>query len=149
MQTGNYDVCLSFAFYYQNEQKYFEDNIYNTQNTKHSFHLGTLTKNGLKFKTIWVGCYSTELNEKIEPNEYANIVYDMIGAFLVSKYKKITKEIMDKNKAGMDYELIKKYKYPASFDDQKYVLDDEAEGSFIIKDELINVKEEYKKYYKE
>jgi hypothetical protein len=149
MQTGNYTICLSFAFYYKNEQKYFDDNIYNTENTKYDFQEGTSTENGIKYKDIWIGCYSIDLNEKIKPIEYAHIVYDMIGSFLVNKYKKITKGIMDKNKTGIDYKLIESYKYPALFEEQKYVLDDEAEGTFIIKNETIDVSKEYKKHYKE
>jgi uncharacterized membrane protein len=147
MQTGNYSICFSFHSYFKS-LKFFEDNIYNTENTKYSFHLYTNTVNKVKYKVIFLGCCSNEWNENIKPKEYANAVYDMVGSFLVKKYKKITKEIMDKNKIGMDYKTIEKYKYPALFIDQKY-LNDEKEGSFVINNEEINIKEKYIKYYKE
>jgi hypothetical protein len=73
----------------------------------------------------------------------------MIGAFLVKKYKEITKEVMDKNKNGMDYENIEKYKYPALFKNQKYVFDDEEDGILYMYDDAIKIKEEYIKYYGE
>jgi transposase-like protein len=56
----------------------------------------------------------------------------MIGVFLVNKYKKITKKIMDKNKNKMDYQVIGNYKYSALFEDQKYIFDDEAAMKLIF-----------------
>ena len=123
MKNGNYRICFSFQFYNQENHKYHKDTIFCTENTKYSFHLFTLTENGIKYKEIMIFCYSTELTEKITPKEYANIVYDMMGAFLTSKYKKITEETMDKNRKGMDYNLIESFKFPASFENQKYFLD--------------------------
>jgi hypothetical protein len=152
MQNENYDICLSFAFYDKNHFKYFDDIPFDTDNTKYSVSkISNRTANGIKYKEILICCYSTELTENIEPKEYANIVYDMIGAFLVSKYTKTTKEIMDENKTGMDYEFIEKYKFPALFEDQKYLLDEEKEASYLNGETLVQVdiKREYKKYYKE
>jgi hypothetical protein len=149
MQTEDYNICLSFAFYYKDEQKYFDDNPYNTENTKYSFKLANVTENSVKNKIVQLFCVSTGINEKINPKDYANIVYDMIGAFLVKKYIKITKEVMDKNKTGMDYEIIEKYKYPALFKNQKYVFDEEEDGILYMDDDAIKIKEEYIKYYGE
>jgi hypothetical protein len=89
-------------------------------------------------KYVYLFCHSTELNEDLKPKEYANIVYDMIGAYLIKYYKRITKEIMDKNIIGIDFTQIEKYKYPAAFKDQKY------NGDGFKRDE-----EEYIKYYGE
>jgi hypothetical protein len=136
MKTGNYGICFSFQFYNEGTLKYHKDTIFCTESTKYDFHLYTSTENGIKYKEIMLLCHSTELTEKIAPKEYANIVYDMIGAFLTSKYKKITREKMDKNREGMDYSLIENFKFPAPFENQKYLLDDK-----------INIKEKYIKYY--
>ena len=148
MQAGNYRICFSFGFYYK-EFTFFKDNIYNMENTKYDFRLMTNTENKIKYNDLWLDCTSKELTENIKPKEYAHIVYDMVGSYLVNKYKKITKEIMDKNKTGLDYKVIEKYKHPALFIDQKYIYDDAKEGSFVINNEKINSKEEYIKYYKE
>jgi hypothetical protein len=79
----------------------------------------------------------------------------MIGTALITKYKKITKEIMDKNKTGMDYDLIEGFEYPALFKYQKYFLDD-AENviTYVLDDKGvfgrgIKEREEYIKYYGE
>jgi hypothetical protein len=147
MQTGNYNICLTFDFYYKDKQKYFEDNIYNTKNEKYSFHLSNMTKNGIKYKNVQLFCYSTEINENIKPKEYANIVYDMVGLFLIEQYKKITKEIMDKIKIGMNYTFIEKFKYPALFTEQKYVLDRDGITIEYCDIGIVKMKEEYIKYY--
>jgi hypothetical protein len=148
MQTGNYRICFAFGFYYD-RYKFFEENIYNTEDTKHDFRLMTNTENKIKYKDLYLGCTSRKLTENIKPKEYANIAYDMVGSYLASKYKKITKEIMNENKTGLDYEVIEKYEYPALFKDQKYLLDDEKEGSFVINGKKINAREEYIKHYGE
>jgi hypothetical protein len=95
-----------------------EDSVYNTEDTKFD---PTKTSWG---KTFSVRCYSTKFNETITPKEYANTVYDMFGAFLVNKYKRITKEVMDKNKMGMDYNYIESFEFPAKYENQKYCSDD-------------------------
>jgi hypothetical protein len=150
MQTGNYDICLSFAFYQAEYHRFHEYNIFDTENTKYSLHLSNRTENGIKYKDIWIGCYSTDLTEDIKPKSYASIVYDMIGVFLTNKYKKITKEIMDNNRNGIDNNYIKNFKFPAFFENQKYLFDDTASsysnGEILVK---LDIKEEYKKYYKE
>jgi hypothetical protein len=149
MQTGNYSICLSFAFYHKNEQRYFEDNSYNTETAKYDSETSNITEDGIKYKNIQLFCYSTEMDENIKPKEYANIVYDMIGIFLIRQYKKITKKIMDKNKTGMDYSYIEKYKYPALFKEQKYLLDEDNDVIVYCDKGGIKIKEEYIKYYGE
>jgi hypothetical protein len=151
MQDGNYDICLSFTFFDKDHFKYFDDLPFDTEDTKYSVSkISNRTENGIKYKDISISCYSIELTENIKPKEYASIVYDMIGSFLVSKYKKITKEIMNNNKKGIEYEFIEKFIYPASFENQKYLLDNE-EASYFNGETLIevDVENEYKKYYKE
>jgi hypothetical protein len=117
-------------------------------------HTHPETENGIKYKVIQLFCWSTEITENIKPKEYANIVYDMVGAFLTGRYKKITKEIMENNKNGMDYEFIEELEYPATFDNQKYFHDDRPviwailDSNKIIKNEIeINIKDEYIKEY--
>jgi hypothetical protein len=154
MQTGNYKICFSFKFYNKEDHNYHEDTIFCTENTKYSFHLFISTENGIKYKVIMIFCNSTELTEKTNPNEYANIVYDMMGAFLTSKYKKISKETIDKNRNGMDYNLIESFEFPAPFENQKYLVDNPgivkwgnvSNGKKIVLIE-IDIRKKYIEYY--
>jgi len=101
-------------------------------------------------KLIIIDCYSKLLNETIKPVEYANIVYDMIIAYLINKCKKITRESTHKNQKNMDYKIIENFTFPALFDNQKYIHDDPIDGSFFIDGEKkINIKKEYIKKYNE
>jgi hypothetical protein len=151
MDTGNYSVCLSFCFYDTELLKCFDDTAYDTEDTKYSLtKISNRTENGIKYKDIMIVCYSIKLNENISPKEYADIVYEMAGAFLIGKYKKITKEIMDKYKNEMDNNYIESFRFPAVFEDQRYLLDEEeasySNGETLVK---VDIKEEYKKYYNE
>ena len=57
---------------------------------------------------------------------------------------------MDNNKTGMDLNFIEKFEYPAIFENQKYLADDENasynDGEKLV---AVDIKGEYKKYYKE
>jgi hypothetical protein len=154
MQSGDYSICFSFGVYYKDTQIYITDSLYNTDTEHYDFHLCQTTEDGIKYKVIQLFYNSTQIDENLKPREYANIVYDMVGAFLIRKYKKITKEIMDKNKTGMDYAYIEKFKYPALFKDQKYLCDDNDNSRCLVTDDkgvekYINEKEEYLKHYEE
>jgi hypothetical protein len=142
MQTGDYKITLSFDYYHEEDHKYHEPNIFDTDTAKYSLHSANATENGIKYKWILILCFSNVITEKITPSEYADIVYDMFGAYLTKKYKKITKELMDKNKSGLDYKIIEQYNYPALFKDQKYDYDD---GTLYD----IEVEKEYIKHYGE
>jgi hypothetical protein len=154
MQKGNNLVCFSFSIWYKDKQKYSEDSLYNTEETTYSYKIFTMTEDRIKYKQVQLFCYSTKLNENIKPKEYANMVYDMVGAFLIDKFKKVTKEIMDKNKTGIDYKIIEKFKYPALAKDQKYLCDELTDSRKYVLDDrgikiCINEYAEYIKYYGE
>jgi hypothetical protein len=156
MQKGDYLICLSFKIFDKNIHKYFKNSPYNNlESTKYDSSIKNRIINGEKYRDIHIICRSDKIDEKINPQEYANIVYDMIGVFLIEKYKKITKETMDTIKTGMDYDFIKKFKFPASFNNQKYITDvsnitwSSSDGKVIEEMKTLNIKEEYIKYYGE
>ena len=109
---------------------------------------------------FYLECCSLELNECIKPIDYANIVYAMFSDFLVREYKKTvkgmkTKDIVDKYKNGMDYALIEKFEYPASFENQKYLYDTEGglecistEGVCAVIERPTNIPADIEKEYK-
>lgn len=115
--------------------------FYNTEDTRFK------TENSSWGKGYSVDCYSTKLNEHITPTEYANIVYDMIGAFLGTKYKRTTKEVMDSYKSGLDYDYIGSFEFPASFENQRYGDDGEVRAYYTEGEELDECeKMTYEKY---
>ena len=96
---------------------------------------------------------STYLDENIQHKDYADIVYDMFGAFLVEIYKKVKKADMDNMKKCMDYKCIESFSFPAPFDEQIYFLDDNVytktiSNGIIQTVEEINPKDIYIKHWK-
>ena len=75
-------------------------------------------------KQSWTSAYSTLVNEAITPREYASLFYDAIGAMLVYNYKSVTKDELDKAKEKIEWDYVNSFAYPAPFDEQHYLFDD-------------------------
>lgn len=138
----NSGIDLSFTLLYNKDEEtnmyHLKDSEYNnTANTQYDWDDSEEIAGGAHYRFLHLFYRSTELNENIKPKEYANIVYDMIGAYLAERWK-ITKKNMDEFKVGMDYAYIEKFKYPAPFEYQKY-------NDYISQSE----KENYIKHYGE
>jgi hypothetical protein len=163
LKYGRYALSISLSFIlFDRDTKETNDHNpmhpelseYNTENT---LYWSDYTRDGWElrrgYKTIYLYCLSTEINENIKPKEYADIVYDMVGAFLERKaYKRLSKEIMEKYRSEMNYEYIESFKYPAAFKDQKYYTDnmDSVRTKFFYNGyEGINSKEDYMRHYGE
>jgi hypothetical protein len=67
---------------------------------------------------------SDDIDQTILPYEYATIVFKMFGDFLLTNYKKFDKNTLDKMLADMDNQYIDSFAFPASFEEQRYLLDD-------------------------
>ena len=157
----NYNIFLAMDTYdIKRHRNYFlYVSPYNTNTTKYC-SLILSTTDSIK---IHIDCCSTELNENIKPIDYAYIIYDMYSDFFVKHYKKKIKgkklkDIIDEIKNRMDCKFITEFKYPALFENQKYLYDCKGgleeiylDGSCkkIIRPNNIpeNIKDEYIKYY--
>jgi hypothetical protein len=157
LKYGRYALTIKLRFFLLNKNaKAFKDGVsseHSTYNTENTIYLTDMYRGELRlgYKTILLTCISSEINENIKPKEYANIVYDMIGAFLETKrYKSITKELMEKYRSEMDYAYIESLRYPAAFVDQRYSMDREStERKFDPFYHDINVREVYMQHYGE
>jgi len=149
MQKGNYEFTLYFGAV-RKTHKFFYNSIYNTDTIKFKPVFKDRKLNGITIKEVSVFGYSDKFNELITPIEYANLVYDMFGSYLVENFKKLSKEELDNNKQKMDYDAINKFPFPASFDAQNYSSDngrvekrivnfivDETSEAFVYKDKYI------------
>ena len=124
---------------------HFTDWDYNTDDTEYWIY-------GKRSTLLDVSCYSSKLNDTISPREYADIAHNMVSVLLKRWYKRVTKEIMDENKSGMDYDYIDSFCFPATFENQKYQ-DDIADHILFYNREaeniIPNLMETYKSHYKE
>ena len=98
-----------------------------------------------------------DIDQTILPYEYATVVFKMFGDFLLTNYKKFDKNTLDKMLADMDNQYIDSFAFPASFEEQRYLLDDIEypiappeyghEWAGVDKMVAINPKVEYLKHY--
>lgn len=146
----NYSICLTFAKYNPNIHKFMFKSAYNQE--KCFFRPSPNFRRVKITKSLVIGLTGECVDENITPALYASLVYDMFCAQLLVLYKKVKKEDLDKLKTGLDYEYINSFPYPAPFEEQRYLTDNNV--FHITHDNgkertttIFNVKEEYLKYW--
>ncbi len=75
-----------------------------------------------KWATMMV--IADDMDQTIQPFEYATVIFKMFGDFLLSNYKKFDKESLDALLPKLDRQYIENFTFPASFEEQQYSLDD-------------------------
>lgn len=75
-------------------------------------------------KWATLGVIADDIDETITPFEYAKIVFIMFADFLIYNYKKFDKKMFDDMIVKLDKNYINSFDFPASFEEQKYSLDD-------------------------
>lgn len=100
--------------------KFFTDNPFNTDEDKFRPEPRFNKLGNLKFVVLRV--VSKNICNNTSPSEYANIVYDAFGSFLVTIYKKVTKSDFENLKQSMDYEYINNLPFPASLKECRFFI---------------------------
>lgn len=154
MQKGDFRICLSMDILNPEIHKYFYNSPYNTDFSKFHPSMKTRASGGINYKDIFISCYSMLFSSEMKPEVYADIIYDMYGSFIVDKFKKITKEMMDNERKGLDMKNINQYNFPAPFINQEYTLDNSEisqtihhNNGSIEKLDSINIKDAYIKKF--
>lgn len=75
-----------------------------------------------KWATMMV--IADDIDQTIQPFEYATVILKMFGDFLLTNYKKFEKNTLDTLLPKLDRQLIESFTFPASFEEQQYSLDD-------------------------
>jgi len=119
IQELNNEFLITINTFNKNRKKlYLKHSPYNTINIKFDYDIYVGDRNIGKSKkercyvrmnSIVLYYYSKKISEDMTSREYADIVYDMLGAYLINEYNFITKEVMDKNKEEMNYTYIDKF----------------------------------------
>jgi hypothetical protein len=74
-----------------------------------------------KWATMMV--IADDIDQTIQPFDYATVIFKMFGDFLLSNYKKFDKATMDALLPKLDRQYIESFTFPASFEEQEYSLD--------------------------
>ena len=116
----NYSMTLDLNKFNPEIHKFFTDSPFNTDINKFRPEPKFNQQGNLKFANIRV--VSKAMDKDISPTDYANIVYDAFGSFLILISKKIDKSELDELKKGLDYEYIKSFNYPATIEECKFFI---------------------------
>ncbi|NQX41275.1 hypothetical protein HQN84_20665 [Pedobacter steynii] len=116
----SYSVTLDLNKFNPEIHKFFTDSPFNTDANKFRPESKLNQQGNLKFANIRVA--SKEMDKDISPADYANIVYDAFGSFLILISKKIEKSELDELKKGLDYEYINSFNHPATIEECKFFL---------------------------
>lgn len=107
-------------------------------------------------KTALISACTDNVTEKITPLEYADILFDAFGAFLLYNFKKVKKSDLDMLKTKIDNNIVCGFPFPAPFSEQQYQGDDSyfrltrlSNGIETVLIDIPNVEVFYKQHYKE
>ena len=75
-------------------------------------------------KVLDVNIDAANVSESITPREYADLLFDGIGAALVFNFKRLKREEFDELKPKIDWSMVESFPFPASFEEQQYIGDE-------------------------
>lgn len=75
-------------------------------------------------KVLDVNIDAANVSESITPREYADLLFDGIGAALVFNFKRLKREEFDGLKPKIDWSVVERFSFPAPFEDQQYIGDE-------------------------
>ena len=75
-------------------------------------------------KVLDVNIDAANVSESITPREYADLLFDGIGAALVFNFKRLKREEFDGLKPKIDWSMVESFPFPASFEEQQYIGDE-------------------------
>ncbi len=75
-------------------------------------------------KVLDVNIDAANVSESITPREYADLLFDGIGAALVFNFKRLKREEFDELKPRIDWSMVESFPFPAAFEEQQYIGDE-------------------------
>ena len=75
-------------------------------------------------KVLNVDIKAANVSENITPREYADLLFDGIGAALVFNFKRLKREEFDGLKPKIDWSIVESFPFPAPFEEQRYIGDE-------------------------
>ncbi len=150
-----YQIHICFTKYDESKHKFFTNNEYNPNfgdnkldlvecklgDSDRLFDLRKfrILEGNTKFTIIYV-C-SPLVAADMTPEQYADLLFDGFGSFLVYNFKKVRKVELDEIKEGLSKDIILSFQFPASLEKQEYWDDGDmfADGK--------SIREYYKNYF--
>ena len=132
MQSSSYlyMIALSFSFGIPKDHKIKYRSPYSTDTRLYVPHKGYWTHNKY-IKRLHLTVICDDINQETEPQEYAIVVYNMFADYLLFNFKSLKKEMFDNAIKLLDFGFITSFRFPATFKEQKYLLDEGNESEYI------------------
>jgi hypothetical protein len=102
------------------EYLYFQDNIFNTEDTKYIVLKFRPAVNLVKQTSLDVT--STLIDGQTPPNVCASMIYDVFASLILLYTKKLTPEDFIKEKEGLDETIINSFPFPASIEESNLIV---------------------------
>ena len=123
LQSNKYVYKLTFSFSFSIPKRTFpytspfatETRLYFSQRGFRTFEKVE------KLATMMV--IADDIDQTIQPFEYATVIFKMFGDFLLTNYKKFDNNTLDTLLPKLDRQLIESFTFPSSFEEQQYSLD--------------------------
>ena len=113
------------------EQLYFQENIFNTEDTKYTVLKFRSAVNSMKQTSLYVT--STLIDGQTPPNVCASMIYDVFALIILLYTKKLTPEDFIKEKEGLDQTIINSFPFPASIEESNLIVIEEGEKVVYVK----------------
>lgn len=121
LQSEKYTYRFNFSFLFSIPKRDFPlTSRYSTSNRLFLSQKGFQTVDRSE-KCATLVVIANDIDHTISPYEYAEVIFCMMGDFLLKNYKKFNKESLDR--LQLTGRTIESFPFPASFDEQQYHLD--------------------------
>ena len=130
----NDKYTYSFGLWFKKmkpEYLYFQDNIFNTEDTKYIVLKFRPAVNLVKQTSLDVT--STLIYGQTPPNVCASMIYDVFASLILLYTKKLTPEDFIKEKEGLDETIINSFPFPASIEESNLIVIEEGEKVVYVK----------------
>ena len=157
LQSDQYVYKLTFSFSFSIPKRTFPyTSPFATDTRLYFSQKGFRTVDKIeKWATMMV--IADDIDQRMESFEYATVIFKMFGDFLLTNYKIFDKNTLDELILKMDRQVIESFSFPATFEEQKYSMDDieypvapleyGSEWAGLDKMVTINPRVEYLKHY--
>ncbi|AEK24172.1 hypothetical protein [Capnocytophaga canimorsus] len=115
--NDKYCYSIGIFIYPLKEGGYYQDNIFNTDETKYltpKFSTSKLRRHN----TLFID--SALIHKNTLPSTFASLIYDVFASLILVYTKKLSKEDFDREKENLDFDLINSFPFPAILEEAQY-----------------------------
>ena len=154
MQSPKFNYTLVFSFHkgVPARLKATQRGLYNSSHRIYLAQKGFTVFDKTQ-KIAHLSAYGDDIDEKMAPQEYSRLVFEMIADFLLLNFKSVKSEKLEQVWSEFNFLQLDQFPFPAPFEEQRYVMD---KGKYMTEwsdflnkkdDKWILVKDEYKERY--